>query len=283
VSTDYQQARTALGVRLRELRLSAPGEQLTGTGLAARLGWPQPKVSKLENGRQTATPDDLRQWAYATGQPDAYSELLARLRGFESHIRSWRRQLASGHKPVQDGHNDAQAKASVLHAWESSWIVGVLQTPDYARSILTRFAELHGSPRDTEEAVRARMRRQEALYSGGRTYHVLLWEPVLHALICPPAVLAAQLDRLAGVVGLDTVELGIVPMRASLKIPPGGGFWIYGERQVVLETWHAELWLDDADSVATHMKVWRTLRESAVYGADAQRVIGAARQALRGV
>ena len=96
-------------------------------------------------------------------------------------------------------------------------------------------------------------------------------------------MLAAQLDRLAGVVGLDTVELGIVPMRASLKIPPGGGFWIYGERQVVLETWHAELWLDDADSVATHMKVWRTLRESAVYGADAQRVIGAARQALRGV
>lgn len=282
MSTDYQQAREALGVRLRELRLSAPDGQLTGTALARSLGWGNSKVSKLENGRQTATPDDLRQWADATGRPDAYGELLARLRGFESHIRSWRRQLASGHKAVQDTHNEAQSRSKVLHAWESSWVVGVLQTPDYARAVLTRAAELQQSPRDIEEAVRARMKRQELLYTSGRKYHILLWEPVLRALICPPAVLAAQLDRLAGVVGLDTVELGIVPLTASLKVPPAVGFWIYDERQVVVETWHAELWLDDADSVATHMKVWRTLRESAVYGADAQRVISAARQAFRG-
>lgn len=47
-----------------------------------------------------------------------------------------------------------------------------------------------------------------------------------------------------------------------------------------MENWHAELWLDDADSVSTHLKVWSALRESAVYGADAQRVISQARQAL---
>lgn len=81
MTTDYQQAREALGVRLRELRMSAPDGRLTGTELARRLGWPQPKISKLENGRQTATPDDLRAWADETGQPDAYDELLARLRG----------------------------------------------------------------------------------------------------------------------------------------------------------------------------------------------------------
>lgn len=55
---------------------------------------------------------------------------------------------------------------------------------------------------------------------------------------------------------------------------------MYDDRQVIVETWHAELWLDDADSVATHLRVWNTLRESAVYGADAQRVIGEARRAL---
>ena len=283
MSTDYQQAREALGARLRELRQSAPGGPLTGTALAARLDWPQPKVSKLENGRQTATPDDLRKWADATGQPDACDGLLSRLQGFESHTRSWRRRLASGHEPVQDAHNEAQAKVRVLRAWESSLVVGVLQTPDYARAVLTRFTELRRSPADVEDAVRSRMRRQEGLYTAGRKYHILLWEPVLHALICPPAVLAAQLDRLAGVVGLDTVELGIVPTTASLKIPPGGGFWIYGDQQVVVETWHAELWLDDADSADIYLRTWRTLRESAVYGADAQRVISAARHALRGV
>ncbi|MFC5799837.1 helix-turn-helix domain-containing protein [Streptomyces formicae] len=280
MSTDFQQARVALGERLRELRQSAPGGRLTGTALAGRLGWTQSKVSKLETGRQTATADDLKQWAEATGQPQSAEELLARLRGLESQIRSWRRQLASGHKAVQDTHNAAQASSTVLRAWESSWIVGMLQTPDYARAILRRFTELHSSPRDIEDAVRSRMRRQEGLYDSGRQYHVLLWEPVLRSLICPPSVLAGQLDRLSGVIGLDAVELGIVPLSASLKIPPGGGFWIYDDAQVVIENWHAELWLDDADSVATHLKVWRTLRESAVFGADAQNLIGAARRTL---
>ncbi|MFE6841621.1 helix-turn-helix domain-containing protein [Streptomyces sp. NPDC057686] len=280
MSTDYQQAREALGIRLRELRLAAAGGRLTGAALARRLGWPQPKVSKLENGRQTATPEDLRAWADETGQPEAYDELLARLRGFESHIRSWRRQLSSGHKRVQDTHLAAHGDATVLRGWETSMIMGILQTPDYARSIFTRYAELQQSPRDTEEAVRSRMRRQEALYDPAKRFHILMWEAALHARICPPAVLAAQLDRLLGVVGLDTVELGIVPFAAALKIPPATGFWIYDDRQVIVETWHAELWLDDADSVATHLRVWNTLRESAVYGGEAQRVISEARRAL---
>lgn len=280
MSTDYQKAREALGARLRELRFSAADGRLTGTALAGKLGWPGSKVSKLELGRQTATPEDLKQWAEACGRPAAYEELRARLAGFESHIRSWRRQLVGGHKPVQDAHNEAQAGSKVLRAWESSWIVGILQTPDYARAVLTRFADLHQSPRDIEAAVRSRVKRQELLYAGGRSYHILLWEPVLRSLICSPSVLAAQLDRLAGVIGMDTVELGIVPLGAPLKIPPGQGFWIYDDREVVTETWHAELWLDDSDTVALYLRTWKTLRESAVYGTGAHNLINAARRAL---
>ncbi|WP_372347128.1 helix-turn-helix domain-containing protein [Streptomyces sp. KL116D] len=280
MSTDYQQAREALGRRLRELRFSHPAGHLTGAQLAQRLGWSAPKVSKLENGRQTATPDDLRAWADATGHPETFDELRARLAGFESHIRSWRRQLAAGHRAPQEAHNTAQADAALLRAWESSWVVGILQTPDYARSIFTRFSELHRSPKDIEEAVRARMRRQELLYSGQRRYRIVLGESVLRSLVCPPAVLAAQLDRLYNVIGLDTVELGIVPFGASLKLPPGPGFWIYDDRQVVTETWHSELWIEDADTIATYERVWATLQESAVYGADAHNVINAAQRAL---
>lgn len=88
MSTDFQQAREALGLRLRELRLSAPGGRLTGTQLAWRLGWPHSKIYKLENGRQTATSEDLRAWAGGVGRPDVFDELDARLKGFESHIRS---------------------------------------------------------------------------------------------------------------------------------------------------------------------------------------------------
>jgi transcriptional regulator with XRE-family HTH domain len=280
VSTDFQQSREALGVRLRELRLSAPGGRLTGPQLAQRLGWPHSKVYKLENGKQTATPDDLRAWAEGVGQPDAFDELDARLKGFESHIRSWRRQLSAGHRPVQDSWNVEVARAKVIYTWEEAVVPGLLQTADYARHMFLRYAELQGSKPDTDEAVRARMQRQEWLYEGGHRFHALVWEAALHALICPPSVLASQLDRLIGVVGMDTVELGIIPLGASLKIPTANGFWVLDNRLVITEDWHAELWLDDAESVATYLRAWNTLRESAVYGADAQNLISRARRAV---
>lgn len=280
MSTDYQQAREALGVRLRELRLSAPDGRLTGTALARKLGWPNSKVSKLELGKQTATPEDLEQWAAACGQPEAYEELRARLAGFESHIRSWRRQLTSGHRSVQDAAAAEHERTQVLTIWENCLIPGMLQIPDYARHVFSRHAELMRSPRDTEDAVRARIQRQEKLYQRGRKYRIMMWEGALRSLVCPPTVLVAQLHHLAGVIGLDTVELGVIPFSASLKIWPGNSFWVYDERLVIVEDWHAELWLDDSDSVATYLRVWQTLSESAMYGADAQNVINAARRAL---
>ncbi|MFJ7206365.1 helix-turn-helix domain-containing protein [Streptomyces sp. NPDC098789] len=280
MSTDFQAARAALGARLRDLRVSAPGGRLTGTQLADRLGWAHSKVYKLENGRQTATVEDLRAWAEATGQPGAADELHARLGGLESHVRSWRRQLASGHRAVQETITAEHARTTTLRIWENSLVAGMLQTADYARAVFTRHAELMQSPRDTEDAVRVRIRRQEGLYDSGKRHQIMMWEGALHARVCPPAVLAAQLDRLLSVIGLDTVELGIVPFDALLKIHPANGFWIYDERLVVVEDWHAELWIDDASSIATYLRVWETLRESAVYGGEARRVIGEARRAL---
>ncbi|MFJ1913923.1 helix-turn-helix domain-containing protein [Streptomyces sp. NPDC088147] len=277
MTSDFQQARVALGVRLRELRTD---RRLTGRQLAARLGWTQSKVSKLETGRQTATADDLLAWAGGTGHPQVAEELITRLRSLESRSRAWRRQLAAGHRPVQDALTVQYERSRRIRGWESSMVAGMLQTAEYARHVFTRYADLHQSVRDTEEAVRARVRRQEMLYEPGRTFHIVMWEAALRALVCPPAVLAAQLDRLAGVLGLDTVSLGIVPFGASLGIPPANGFWLYDDRLVITEDWHAELWLDDADSVGVYRKVWQTLSDSAVYGADAHRVIARARRAL---
>lgn len=263
-----------------ELRLSAPEGRLTGPQLAQRLGWPHSKIYKLENGRQTATTDDLRAWAEAVDQPHTFDELNARLKGFESHIRSWRRQPAAGHRPVRDGWNVEVARSTAIHAWEEAVIPGMLQTADYARHVFLRYAELQNSVRDTDAAVRARMKRQEWLYQTGKKFHVLVWEAALHALICPPPVLAGQLDRLTGVIGMDTVELGIIPLGASLKVPAANGFWILDDRLVITEDWHAELWLNDADSIGNYIRVWMRLQESAAYGADAHEVINSARRAL---
>ena len=120
MTTDFQQAREALGRRLRELH-----GQRTQRELAALLEWPQAKVSKLETGRQTATAEDLAAWATATGHPATAEELTARLQGLETHTRSWRRQLRAGHRPVQDVLTIEYERSAELRAWQGSMVVGI--------------------------------------------------------------------------------------------------------------------------------------------------------------
>lgn len=78
----------------------------------------------------------------------------------------------------------------------------------------------------------------------------------------------------------SAVRSGDRPMNAALRLPPANAFWIVGEQLVITEDWHAELWLDGADTVALYRRVWESLRESAVFGTEAQHVIARARQAI---
>jgi transcriptional regulator with XRE-family HTH domain len=277
VSTDYQQARVALGARLRELRTEAG---LTVRALAAECGWAPSKISKLENGKQTATGADLDAWAAGVGQPTAAAELRGRLAGLESTYRSWRRQLAGGHRAVQDAIGVQHERTTMHRAYSGSVVPGVFQTPEYARAVLGRYAELHGVARDIEAGVASRLRRQEGLYRPGRLYRVLMGEAALHTRICSPAVLADQLDRLMSVNGLSTVELGIIPFTADVRVAAGDDFWIHDDRLVIAESWHAEMWLDSSEDVALYATVWDALAAGAVTGRAAHRLIARARGAL---
>ncbi|MFE4796256.1 helix-turn-helix domain-containing protein [Streptomyces sp. NPDC056708] len=277
MSTDFQAGRVALGARLRELRAEAG---LNGKGIAERLGWQRSKVSRLETGQQTATADDLEAWAAAAGADAEAADLKSRLRGLESQQRSWRRQLSTGHRGVQEKYVAEYRATSTVRGYEATVIPGLFQTPDYARHLLLHNADLMDSPRDTEAAVSARMKRQEVLYESGRSFNVLVWEGALHAVVCPKHVMAAQLDRLAGLIGLSTVSLGIVPLGASLTLTPKHGFWIFDDRRVVVEIISTELQLESGDDVALYRKVWDRLNRGAVNGPRAHRLIGRARASL---
>ena len=277
MTTDFQAGRVSLGARLRELRT---GAGLNGKDMAARLGWQRSKVSRLEHGKQTATVNDLEAWAREAGAPDEANDLTARLRGLESQQRSWRRQLASGHRGVQEKYVVEYRSTSTVRGYEATVVPGLFQTPDYARHVLLHNAELMQTPRDTDEAVRARIQRQEVLYEAGRTFEIMMWEGALHALVCPREVMAAQLDRLVGLVGLDRVFLGLIPFGAPLKLTPKHGFWIFDESRVIVETVNTELHLEAAEDVALYSRVWDRLSESAVHGAHAHRLIARARAAL---
>lgn len=277
MSTDYQAGREALGARLRELRTDAGFD---GKGLAERLGWQRSKVSRLENGKQSPSNADLAAWAAAVGQPQVLGELKGRLAGLETQYRSWRRQLSEGHRARQELAVAETQHTRMIRAVEVIRIPGLLQTADYARHTFAANAAFREVPMDVEDAVRARARRQEALYEAGRSFRFLIWEGALYALTCPREVMAAQLDRLVSVIGLGTVELAIVPFSAQLRRSPSHGWWIYDRRLVIVETLNTEMWLTDDDSLGLYERAWDWLAEVAVSGAAAHRLIGRARAAL---
>lgn len=277
MSTDFQTARVALGARLRELRTDAG---LNGKELASRLVWQPSKVSRLENGKQTATAADLEAWAVAAGASDAVDDLLARLRNLETQHQSWRRQLSAGHRAVQERIGAEQQVTTKWRGYETSVIPGLFQTPDYARHVFLHGSSVHRSPQDTEDAVRARMRRQDVLYESGKTFRVLLWEAALHVMLCPPEAMAGQLDRLAGLIGRDNVELGVIPLGAPAATTMKHGFWIFDEQRVTVETVSVELRLDGAQDIELYQRVWDRLNEAASYGAAAHRLIARARTGL---
>ncbi|MCK8680976.1 helix-turn-helix domain-containing protein [Streptomyces lichenis] len=277
MSTDFQQAREALGLRLRGLR-TATG--LNGKEWAGRLGWQRSKVSRLETGKQTATPVDVTAWAAAAGAPEAADELIRRLDRLETHYRSWRRQLSAGHRAVQERHGVQESQAREMLIFESGIIPGLVQTPEYARGVLTDVSARHGSPADVEEGVTARMRRQEILYRPGRSISMVLWEAALYVVRCEPPAMAAQLDRLCGLVGLDAVTIGIIPLGARTPFSPKHGFWIIDDRVVVADTWSAELSLDSAEDLALYRRLWTLLHGAAVHGHQAHALITRARGRL---
>ncbi|MFJ7229810.1 helix-turn-helix domain-containing protein [Streptomyces tendae] len=279
MTTDFQTAREALGARLRELRAEAG---LDGRALAARLDWQPSKVSRLQNGKQTPTRGDLTAWAHGLGRPDVEAELHGLLSALDmkQRHRSWRRQLAGGHRGRQEIGVRQTDATSLIRGLEVSRVPGLFQTPEYARVIFEANAEFRGIPPTTEAAVEARMRRQESLYDPEKTFRFLVCEAALYHRSCPADVMAEQLDRLYNLVGQRRIELGVIPFGAELRRTAPHAFWIYDRRLVIVETISEELWLTGDDDVALYERAWDWLAESAAYGAPARHLIGRARAAL---
>jgi transcriptional regulator with XRE-family HTH domain len=130
-STSVDEARNALGKRLRELRQQAA---LTGKQLAGSLSWPASKISKLENGRQTPTDADIRAWVQATNSEGETEALLASLHTLEIQHAEWRRLLKAGLRSHQHELAQQDQKIKLYRVFEPAVIPGLLQAPEYARS-----------------------------------------------------------------------------------------------------------------------------------------------------
>jgi transcriptional regulator with XRE-family HTH domain len=269
-SSNVHEARNALGKRLRELRQQA---DMSGRHLAESLSWPPSKVSKLENGRQTPTDDDILGWMRATGSETETEALLASLHTLEVQHAEWQRILRTGLKPHQQELIGWDERTRLFRAFEATVIPGLLQTAEYARA---RFAEGIRSlkpPNDINEAVAARVQRQETLYRPDKRFHFVLTEAALRFRLCSPDVMLGQLDRLISFSQLPNVRLGIIGFETQYATSPWHGFWMYDNERVLIETLSAELDLRQPQEIELYGNAFEQLAAVASYGRSARAII----------
>jgi transcriptional regulator with XRE-family HTH domain len=269
-AANVQEARFALGQRLRELRQQA---RLSGRRLADELSWPPSKVSKLENAHQTPSDDDIRDWTRATNGQAETEALLASLHTLEVQHAEWRRVLRAGMRPHQNELAELDQKTRLFRAFEATVIPGLLQTAEYARARFAEGSRVLRLPNDIDEAMRGRIRRQEILYRPDKRFHFVLTEAALRMRLCPPEVMLGQLDRLVTFSALPNVRLGIIGFETRYATSPWHGFWLYDNDRVLVETYSAALNLAQPQEIALYSSVFEELAAVASYGRPARAII----------
>ncbi|MFF4352212.1 DUF5753 domain-containing protein [Streptomyces sp. NPDC001530] len=194
--------------------------------------------------------------------------------------RTWDRHLEEGTGPVQDQFLELVRRTKDSRHYSPNTVWGNLQTADYARAVFRRVVDFHETPDDVEAGVARRRARAQFLGQGGRTYHSLLGEQALRTNLGGTDVMRGQLRHLLQALDLNGLKLGIIPSRAELALYPAHAFSIFDGRLVMVETFSAGLDITSSEEVAVYEKAFVWLERSAVYGAEARRLIEAELNAL---
>jgi transcriptional regulator with XRE-family HTH domain len=278
LTTSADQARASLGIGLRDIRRDAG---LSGTELARLADWHPSKVTKIEHGRQTPSEEDLRVWCEQCRALAELPDLIAAVRSIETQFAEWRRVIRSGIRRRQQASAAVYERARLFRIYEPAVVPGLLQTRDYAASVLSTSISFFRIPDDAEEGADARIERQRVLTHGDRRFHMLLGEQCLHTNVGGSDVMAAQLDHLLGLLRLPRMRLGIIPFDAPYRVPLNNGFWIMDDALVQFDTYTAELSLIRPDEIDLYSRAFERLAALAVYGAEARALIEAARDRFR--
>lgn len=269
-SGGVEEARNALGQRLRELRRQA---QLSGKGLADSLSWQPSKVSKIENGKQTPTDDDIRDWTLATNSEGETEALLVSLHTLEVQHAEWQRVLKAGMLGHQLELSEQDVKTKLYRSFEPAVVPGLLQTAEFARALFSRAVVVHRVPNDVNDAVAKRMQRQEMLYHPDKAFHFVVTEATLRYRLCSVEIMLGQLDRLISLTSLRNVRLGVIGYETQYLIDPRHGFMLYNSDLVRVETYSAELNLRQPYEIELYIATFEKLAAVASYGGAARAII----------
>lgn len=194
-------------VRSREvgyaLRMAMERANFSGKRLAEQLGWSESRMSRVLTGRLETTEVEVSAILALVGVTGDRREQL---------LRMTREQDALGWLPSEQSRalGEHQRKAARISDFHSAFVPNLLQTENYARSIVSRMVnvpfdsiEEHVAARIADQVVFARERSPQCAF--------YLHELALHLPIGGYAVMSEQLHHLLRMSVRSYIKIRIIP------------------------------------------------------------------------
>lgn len=259
--------RRRLGQELRRLR---EDRGMTAEEVADRLLVSQSKISRLENGRRSISPRDVRDLCgvYEVQDKKLVESLMQMAR--ESRQQGWWHAFAEL-SPSYSVYIGLETDASSLRVYEPHVVPGLLQTPEYARAVIAgALPEI--SEEEVNNRVQVRMRRQQRVRD--ERSPLRLWavvdEAALRRMVGGPAVMATQLDSLVEASRRPNVTLQAMPFAVGAHPGVNGQYTILefpeasDSTVIYLEGGTSDLYLEKPHDVQHYSVMYEHLRAQAL-------------------
>ena len=269
--------RKRLGSELRRLREQA---RLTCDDVGRRLDCSGTRISRIETGRISARPGDVREMLEVYGVTGGGAEHLVQL-ARDARRKGWWQAYGPVIPPWFESYLSLESEAAGVRQFAPITLPGLGQTEEYARAQLAGAAAsgaAKGPPGragdiDRQVALRwewqARLSRPDAARLA-----LVIGESALRTRVGGPEVLRAQLGHLRELAALPTVSLQVLPLRSAAGVHAVAPFTILDFTDssdppaVYLEYLTGSLVLDAADEVRRYVAVFGQLRSGALGTAD---------------
>jgi len=205
--------RRRLRSALREIR---KGLGLTQRAVASALDWSPSKLLRIENGAVNISKSDLIALLghYGISDQDRIAELIDMAQTAKTQSWASYRDIWSPEFMTYLGY---EGSASVMRQYQPLLVPGLLQTEEYARTIIGTLSTRQDETVDgLERRVQARMERQELLgRDDAPAMHFILDEAVVARRVGSAATMIRQLEHLITASKNEKVVIQVVPFQAG--------------------------------------------------------------------
>ena len=208
--------RKRLGIELRRLRERA---DLTCEDVGQRLECSGTRISRMETGRISVRPGDVRELLEVYGVTGTEADSLVQL-AREARRKGWWHAYGRVFPAWFEAYIGLESEAVRLRDFQPLVMPGLLQTEDYARAVL-RAAPHAGSSGEVDRQVALRMERQNILSQPSPPdVWLVLSESVLRVRVGGPAIMRAQLRRLTEAAERPNITLQVLPFTTAAYVHP---------------------------------------------------------------